>query len=53
MHIVRLMNHLVKGSKKNDDKSTVAMLKKYDLHESIWQPLLTVTKVTINWCNPL
>ena len=25
MHIVRLMNHLVKGPKKNDDKSAVAM----------------------------
>ena len=26
-----------KRSKKNDDKSAVAMLKKYDLHESVWQ----------------
>ena len=36
MHIVRLMNSRLKGPKKNDDKSTVALLKKYDLHESIW-----------------
>ena len=26
-----------KRSKKNDDKSAVAMLKKYDLHASVWQ----------------
>ena len=32
MHIVRLMNNLVKDFKKNDDKSAVAMLKKNDLH---------------------
>ena len=32
MHIVRLMNNLVKGPKKNDDKSAVAMLKKGDWH---------------------
>ena len=37
MHIGRLMNNLVKGPKKNDDKSAVSMLKKNDLHESIWQ----------------
>ena len=36
MDVVRLMNNLVKGPKKNDDKSAVAMLKKNDLHES-WQ----------------
>ena len=30
MHTVRLMNSLVKRSKKNDDKSAVAMLKKGD-----------------------
>ena len=29
-----------KRSKKNDDKSAVAMLKKNDLHESIWQPVV-------------
>ena len=34
MHIVRLMNNLVQGLKKNDDKSAVAMLKKGDWHES-------------------
>ena len=33
MHIVRLMNILVKGFKKNDDKSAVVMLKKNDLHD--------------------
>ena len=36
MHIVRLMNNLVKGPK-NDDKSAVAMLKKNDLYESVLQ----------------
>ena len=40
MHIVRLMNNLVKRSKKNDDKSAVAMLKKYDLHDGTWQPVV-------------
>ena len=29
-----------KRSKKNDDKSAVAMLKKYDLYESVWQPVV-------------
>ena len=33
-----------KRSKKNDDKSSVAMLKKYDLHESIWQPVVNRDK---------
>ena len=33
MHIVRLMNNLVKGPEKNGDKSAVAMLKKYELHD--------------------
>ena len=37
MHIVRLMNNLVKRSKKSDDKSAVVMLKKYDLHDRTWQ----------------
>ena len=40
MHIVRLMNNLVKRYKKNDDKSAVAMLKKYDLHDRTWQPVV-------------
>ena len=31
-HIVRLMNSRLKGPKKNDDKSAVAMLKKGDWH---------------------
>ena len=29
-----------KRSKKNDDKSAVAMLKKYDLHDRKWQPVV-------------
>ena len=37
MHIVRLMNNLVKGPKKNDDKSAVSMLKKDDWHENVRQ----------------
>ena len=32
-HIVRLMNSRLKGPKKNDDKSAIAMLKKGDWHE--------------------
>ena len=32
-HIVRLMNSRLKGPKKNDDKSAVAILKKGDWHE--------------------
>ena len=40
MHTVRLMNNLVKRSKKNDDQSAVAMLKKYDLHDRTWQPVV-------------
>ena len=28
-----------KRSKKNDDNSAVAMLKKYDLHDRTWQPV--------------
>ena len=43
MHIVRLMNNLVK-SPKNDDKSAVAMLKKNDWHESVWQPVVNRDK---------
>ena len=34
------MNNQVQRSKKNDDKSAVAMLKKNDLHESIRQPVV-------------
>ena len=33
-----------KRSKKNDDKSAVAILKKNDLHESIWQPVVNRDK---------
>ena len=29
-----------KRSKKNDDKNAVAMLKKYDLHDRTWQPVV-------------
>ena len=29
-----------KRSKKNDDKSAVAMLKKGDWHESVWEPVI-------------
>ena len=31
---------LSKRSTKNDDKSAVAMLKKYDLHDGTWQPVV-------------
>ena len=33
-------------SKKNDDKSAVAMLKKGDWHESVRQPVVNLDKVT-------
>ena len=38
------MNILVKGSKKNDDKSAVAMLKKNDWHENVREPVVNHTK---------
>ena len=44
MHIVRLMNNLVKLPKKNDDKSAVAMLKKNDWHENVRQPVVNRDK---------
>ena len=34
------MNSLAKGPKKNDDKSAVAMLKKYELHDRTVQPVV-------------
>ena len=37
LHIVRLMN---KRSKEKDDKSAVAMLKKYELHDRTGQPVV-------------
>ena len=37
MHIVRLMNNVVRGPKRMMTKSAVAMLKKYDLHDGTWQ----------------
>ena len=40
MHIVRLVNGPAKGPKKNDDKSAVAMLKKYALHDRTGQPVV-------------
>ena len=40
MHIVRLKNCLAKRSKKNDDKSAVAMLKKGDWNESVREPVI-------------
>ena len=33
-----------KKSKKNDDESAVAMLKKNDLHENVWQPVVNRDK---------
>ena len=33
-----------KRSKKNDDKSAVAMLKKNDTHENVWQPVVNRDK---------
>ena len=40
MHTVRLMNSLVKKVQKNDDKSSVAMLKKNDWHENGREPVI-------------
>ena len=37
LHVVRLIDEqLSRRCKKNDDKSAVAMLKKYDLHDRTW-----------------
>ena len=44
MHTVRLMNSPVKGPKKNDDKSAVAMLKKNDWHENVREPVVNHVK---------
>ena len=45
VHTVRLMNSLVKErSKKNDDKSAVAMLKKNDWHENVRKPVVNYVK---------
>ena len=44
MHIVRLMKQPSKRSKSNDDKSAVAMLKKYDLHDRTCQPVVNHDK---------
>ena len=44
MHIVRLMNSRLKGLKKNDGKSAVAMSKKNDWHENVWQPVVNRDK---------
>ena len=40
MHIVRLMNSYQKRSKKNDDESAVAMLKKDELHDRTVKPVV-------------
>ena len=40
MHIVRLMGGPKRGSKKNDDKSAAAMLKKNDWHENVREPVV-------------
>ena len=40
MHKVRLMNNLVKGPKKNDDKSAEAMLKNNELHDRTGQSVV-------------
>ena len=42
-----------KRSKKNDDKSAVAMLKKNDLHEKVWQLVVNRDKVTIDQRDPI
>ena len=47
MHIARLMNkQLSKRSKKNDDISAVAMLKKHELYDRTGNQLSAVTQVT-------
>ena len=38
------MNNLVEGPKKNDDERAVAMLKKNEWHESVWQPVVNRDK---------
>ena len=40
MRIARLMNSLAKRSKKNGDKSAVAMLKKHEQHQRTGRPVL-------------
>ena len=40
MHTVRFMNSRLKGPKKNDDKSAVAMLKKNELQDRTVQPVV-------------
>ena len=44
MHTVILMNTFVKGPKKNDDKSTVAMLKKNNWRENVRQPVVNLDR---------
>ena len=44
MHIARLVNSLVKGPKKSDDKSAAAKLNKYDLQDRTWQPVVNRDK---------
>ena len=40
MHIVRLMNNVVKGSERRMAKVQLAMLKKYGVHDGTWQPVV-------------
>ena len=40
MHIAKLMNSPSKRSKKNDDKSAVAMLKKHELYDRTVKPVV-------------
>ena len=44
MHIVRLMNSRLKGPRKNDVKSAVAMLEKHELHDRTGHPVVNHDK---------
>ena len=43
-HIVRLMNSLLKGPKRMMTRGAVAILKKNDWHENVWQPVVNRDK---------
>ena len=47
-HIVRLVNNLVKRSKKNDDKSAVAILKKHEQHDRTGRPFVSTHQIHDN-----
>ena len=53
MHIARLMNSLAKDLKNNDDKSAVAMLKKYELHDRTGQSVVNHDKSQMERGNTL